>query len=57
MKFKNKCSRHLLLAGSLLVLSVPALAVTGDSDQPVHINSINQSLDMDGNVATFTVMS
>ena len=54
MKFKNKSSLNLLLASGLLALSLPALAVTGDSDQPVHINSINQSLDMDGNIATFT---
>ncbi|KYP88678.1 lipopolysaccharide transporter, partial [bacteria symbiont BFo2 of Frankliniella occidentalis] len=39
MKFKNKSSLNLLLASGLLALSLPALAVTGDSDQPVHINS------------------
>lgn len=55
MKFKNKRSPlNLLLVSGLLAVTLPALAVTGDSDQPVHINSINQSLDMQGNVATFT---
>ncbi len=55
MKSKNKLHPlNLLLVSGLLALSLPALAVTGDSDQPVQVNSINQSLDMQGNVATFT---
>ena len=51
MKFKiNKLSLNLALASVLLAASVPALAVTGDTDQPIHIESDQQSLDMQGNV-------
>ncbi|ANI30256.1 lipopolysaccharide transporter [Yersinia entomophaga] len=53
MKSKNKM-RHLLIASSLLVASVPALALTGDTDQPINITSDKQALDMTGNTATFT---
>ena len=38
----------------MLAASLPALAVTGDTDQPIHIESDTQSLDMQGNVVTFT---
>lgn len=56
MKFKASTLklRDLILAGALLSASASALAVTGDTDQPIHINSMQQSLDMQGNVATFT---
>lgn len=55
MKFKmNKNSLNALLLGSLLISSLPALAVTGDSEKPVNIDSVNQALDLQGNVATFT---
>lgn len=55
MKFKtNKLSLNLVLASSLLAASIPAFAVTGDTDQPIHIESDQQSLDMQGNVVTFT---
>lgn len=55
MKFKtNKFSFKLALASALLAASLPALALTGDTDQPIHIESDQQSLDMQGNVATFT---
>lgn len=55
MKFKmNKNSIKFLLASLLLAASLPALALTGDSDKPVNIDSENQSLDLQGNVATFT---
>ncbi|WP_312241460.1 lipopolysaccharide ABC transporter substrate-binding protein LptA [Pantoea sp.] len=54
MKSKmNKPSLKLLLIGALFS-SMPALAVTGDSDKPVNIDSENQALDLQGNVATFT---
>ena len=50
MKFKtNKLSLNLVLASSLLAASIPAFAVTGDTDQPIHIESDQQSLDMQGN--------
>lgn len=55
MKFKmNKNNIKFLLASLLLAASLPALALTGDSDKPVNIDSENQSLDLQGNVATFT---
>ena len=55
MKFRtNKLSLKLALAGSLLAASLPALALTGDTDQPIHIESDQQSLDMQGNIVTFT---
>lgn len=55
MKFKiNKLSRNIVLASALFTASLPALAVTGDTDQPIHIDSDQQSLDMQGNVVTFT---
>lgn len=55
MKFKaNKLSLNLAIAGALLAASLPAMALTGDTDQPIHIESDQQSLDMQGNVVTFT---
>ena len=55
MKFrKNKLSLKLALAGTLLAASLPAMALTGDTDQPIHIESDQQSLDMQGNIVTFT---
>ena len=55
MKFRtNKLSLNIALASALLAASLPALAKTGDTDQPIHIESDQQSLDMQGNVVTFT---
>lgn len=55
MKFRtNKLSLKLALVASLLAASLPATALTGDTDQPIHIESDQQSLDMQGNVVTFT---
>lgn len=55
MKFRtNKLSLKIALASALLAASLPALAKTGDTDQPIHIESDQQSLDMQGNVVTFT---
>ena len=55
MKFRtNKLSLKLALAGSLLAASLPAMALTGDTNQPIHIESDQQSLDMQGNIVTFT---
>ena len=50
----NKLSLKLALVASLLAASLPAMAVTGDTNQPIHIESDQQSLDMQGNVVTFT---
>ena len=55
MKYKtSELSLNVVLASALCAASLPALAVTGDTDQPIHIDSDQQSLDMQGNVATFT---
>lgn len=56
MKFKmhNKHSLKVLLLSALFATALPALALTGDSDKPVKIDSENQALDMQGNIATFT---
>ena len=55
MKFRtNKLSLKIALAGALLAASLPAMALTGDTNQPIHIESDQQSLDMQGNVVTFT---
>lgn len=55
MKFRiNKLNLNVAMASALLAASLPALALTGDTDQPIHIESDQQSLDMQGNVVTFT---
>ncbi|MBW7981638.1 lipopolysaccharide ABC transporter substrate-binding protein LptA [Enterobacillus tribolii] len=55
MKFrKNQKINNLFIAGLMLAASLPALAVTGDTDKPININSIQQSLDMQSNTVTFT---
>ncbi|MGL9751085.1 MAG: lipopolysaccharide ABC transporter substrate-binding protein LptA [Symbiopectobacterium sp.] len=55
MKFNtNNAWRHAAIASALLAASLPALAVTGDTSQPIHIDSAQQSLDMQGNTVTFT---
>ena len=55
MKFRtNKLSLKIALASAILAVSLPALAKTGDTDQPIHIESDQQSLDMQGNIVTFT---
>lgn len=43
-----------MLASSLLAASLPALALTGDTDQPVLVDSVKQALDMGANTVTFT---
>lgn len=56
MKFQNARLRHnsLLLSAALLVISFPGLAVTGDTDKPINIDSAQQAMDLKGNTATFT---
>ena len=55
MKFNtNNVWRHATVASALLAASLPALAVTGDTSQPIHIDSAQQSLDTQGNTVTFT---
>lgn len=50
----NKLSLKLVLLGSLFAAPLSAWALTGDTEQPIHIESDQQSLDMQGNVVTFT---
>ncbi|MFI0488026.1 MAG: lipopolysaccharide ABC transporter substrate-binding protein LptA [Yersinia sp. (in: enterobacteria)] len=52
MKSKNKI-HHLLLASSLFTASLPVFAVTGDTDQPVQVDSVKQTLDVEANTITF----
>jgi lipopolysaccharide export system protein LptA len=55
MKFRTKNQlRNLLLGSLVLAASAPALALKSDSSQPVSIDSLKQSLDMQSNVSTFT---
>ncbi|MDF7679261.1 lipopolysaccharide ABC transporter substrate-binding protein LptA [Enterobacteriaceae bacterium ESL0689] len=55
MKFRiHKLSLKVVLASALLTAGWPVLAITGDTEQPIHIESDQQSLDMQGNVVTFT---
>lgn len=49
MKFKN----NLLLATTLMLVSLSAAALKEDTNQPINIVSNNQSLDMEHNVVTF----
>lgn len=49
MKFKN----NLLLATTLMLVSLSAAALKEDTNQPINIVSDNQSLDMEHNVVTF----
>ncbi|MGK2946246.1 MAG: lipopolysaccharide ABC transporter substrate-binding protein LptA [Candidatus Malihini olakiniferum] len=54
MKFNtNNAWRHAVSASVLLAASLPALAATGDTSQPIYINSSQQSLDMQGDTVTF----
>lgn len=50
----KKFSLKLILLGALFAAPLSAWALTGDTDQPIHIESDQQSLDMQGNVVTFT---
>lgn len=50
----NKLSLKVLLATAFLLAPLSVWALAGDTNQPIHIESDEQSLDMDGNVVTFT---
>ncbi|AKJ43274.1 lipopolysaccharide ABC transporter substrate-binding protein LptA [Pragia fontium] len=43
-----------VIAGVLLVSSASAFALKDDTNQPINITSAQQSLDMNGNIVTFT---
>lgn len=54
----NNSSKSIIIsaaiAGILLVNSTPTFAMKDDTNQPINITSAQQSLDMEGNVVTFT---
>ncbi|VAX76342.1 Lipopolysaccharide export system protein LptA [Serratia symbiotica] len=55
MKFKiKKPLQSLVIAHLVFVISPPVLALKSDVNQPVLINSLKQSVDMQHNVSTFT---
>lgn len=57
MKFRNnKTSRFstALFSAVLLGISFSATALKSDTEQPININSGNQSLDIEKNIVTFT---
>lgn len=57
MKFKNnKTLRFSTALFSAILMSFPlmAFALKSDTEQPININSGNQSLDMEKNIVTFT---
>lgn len=43
-----------VIVGILLVSSAPVFSMKDDTNQPINITSAQQSLDMEGNVVTFT---
>ena len=43
-----------IIASALFALSVPALALKTDTQQPMTINSAKQSLDLEKNITTFS---
>lgn len=51
MKLQTNLS---VLAVFTFIFSCSAMALTGDSEQPIHIESDNQSLDLTNNIVTFT---
>lgn len=55
MKYKTKKQiLNLFALSSMLLLSANALALTGDTDQPIHVDSAQQAVDMISNVVTLT---
>lgn len=49
-----KLLKNALLLGACLVFTQQAYALKGDTEQPIHINSGSQSLDMEKNVLVLT---
>lgn len=54
MKFKTNNARNIVIASVLFVVGMPAWALKSDTNQPIHIDSAQQSLDMQGNTVTFS---
>lgn len=46
--------RSVFFVTSLLVISLPALALKTDTQQPIHVDSVKQALDMQNNTVTFS---
>ncbi|MCC8378407.1 lipopolysaccharide transporter [Xenorhabdus stockiae] len=46
--------RNTFIASTLVAVSLPALALKDDTQKPITIDSARQSLDLTGNIATFT---
>ncbi|MGP1939418.1 MAG: lipopolysaccharide ABC transporter substrate-binding protein LptA [Arsenophonus sp. ET-DL9-MAG3] len=44
----------ILLISLIFILSFPALALKSDSKQPIQINSVKQSIDLEKNITIFT---
>ncbi len=42
------------VASAIFALSLPAMALKSDTQQPMTINSVKQSLDLEKNITTFT---
>ncbi|QWA11806.1 lipopolysaccharide ABC transporter substrate-binding protein LptA [Sodalis ligni] len=55
MKFRTSSKIHnIIAAGALLLLSAKAMALTGDTDQPINVDSAQQAVDMLTNTVTLT---
>jgi len=55
MKFRPSSKiNNIIAAGALLLLSAKAMALTGDTDQPINVDSAQQAVDMVTNVVTLT---
>lgn len=55
MKYNsNKRLSNFLIIVSLVMFSLPALALKDDTTKEIHIDSDQQALDMEGNKVTFT---
>ncbi|AOM42150.1 lipopolysaccharide ABC transporter substrate-binding protein LptA [Xenorhabdus hominickii] len=50
----NNLIRNTVIASTLFAVSLPVLALKDDTKQPITVDSEKQSLDITGNIATFT---
>ncbi|MBD2783893.1 lipopolysaccharide ABC transporter substrate-binding protein LptA [Xenorhabdus sp. DI] len=50
----NNLIRNTVIASTLFAVSLPVLALKEDTKKPITIDSARQSLDLTGNIATFT---
>lgn len=54
MILAKKIFINVALTSSIFILSLPAVALKSDSQQPIQIDSVKQSLDLEKNITTFT---